>query len=223
MQHREQYDSDVSDREWITIRQYLPQRGRLGRPPRYERREVFNAIMYVTKMGCPWRYLPHDFPGWRLVYYYFASWQKLGVWQRINDALREKGRKKSAKKAPSAAILDAQSVKMADQPGERGFDAGKKVKGAKTPPSCRYPWPDPGGRVHSAAIQDREGAKLVIQKARWFGWLRVIFADAAYSGQLVTWVHEFFGRQGTRLSIVPRLGHRFRLLAKRWIVERTFS
>jgi Transposase DDE domain len=51
--------------------------------------------------------------------------------------------------------------------------------------------------VHSAAIQDREGAKLVIQKARWFGWLRVIFADAAYSGQLVTWVHEFVGRQGT--------------------------
>jgi len=51
MQHREQYDSDVSDTEWITIRQYLPQRGRLGPPPRYERREVFNAIMYVTKTG----------------------------------------------------------------------------------------------------------------------------------------------------------------------------
>ena len=77
--------------------------------------------------------------------------------------------------------------------------------------------------VHSAAIQDREGAKLVIQKARGFGWLRLIFADAAYSGQLVAWVREFFGHQGTRLSIVPRLGHGFRLLAKRWIVERTFS
>ena len=64
--------------------------------------------------------------------------------------------------------------------------------------------------VHSAALQDRDGAKLVIQKARWFGWLRVIFADAAYKGQLVTWVREFFGRQGARLSIVPRLGHGFR-------------
>ena len=102
MQHREQYESDVSDREWTIIRQFLPQRGRLGRPPRYGRKEVFNAIMYVTKTGCPWRYLPHDFPGWRLVYYYFASWQKLGVWQRINDALREKVRKKSAKKKPPA-------------------------------------------------------------------------------------------------------------------------
>ena len=65
-----------------------------------------------------------------MVYYYFASWQKLGVWQRLNDAPQEKVRKKSAKKALSAAILDAQSVKMADQPGERGF-AGKKVKGRK--------------------------------------------------------------------------------------------
>ena len=121
------------------------------------------------------------------------------------------------------AILDAQSVKMADQPGERGFDAGKKVKGRK-----RHLRVDTLGLilvavVHSAAIQDREGAKLVIQKALWFGWLRVIFADAAYNGQLVTWVREFFGRQGTHLSIVPRLGHGFRLLAKRWIVERTFS
>ena len=112
---------------------------------------------------------------------------------------------------------------MADQPGERGFDAGKKVKGRK-----RHLLVDTLGLilvavVHSAAIQDREGAKLVIQKARWFGRLRVIFADAAYSGQLVAWVREFFGRQGARLSIVPRLGHGFRLLAKRWIVERTFS
>jgi putative transposase len=58
--------------------------------------------------------LPHDFPGWRLVYYCFASWQKLGLWQRINNALREEVRKKSATKSPSAAILDAQTVKMAD-------------------------------------------------------------------------------------------------------------
>ena len=62
--------------------------------------------------------------------------------------------------------------------------------------------------VHSAAIQDREGAKLMIQKARWFGWLRVI-ADAAYSGQLVTWVHEFFGRQGTAFPLFQGSGTAF--------------
>ena len=76
--------------------------------------------------------------------------------------------------------------------------------------------PDPDDQVTVVTLSfldHREGAKLVIQKARWFGWLRVIFADVAYKGQLVTWVREFFGRQGTRLSIVPRLGHGFRLLA----------
>jgi putative transposase len=158
-----------------------------------------------------------------LVYYYFASWQKREFGSALTMPFAKRRVRKALKKAPSAAILDAQSVEMADQPGERGFDAGKKVKGRK-----RHLLVDTLGLilvavVHSAAIQDREGAKLVIQKARWFGWLRVIFADAAYSGQLVTWVHEFFGRQGTRLSIVSRLGHGFRLLAKRWIVERTFS
>jgi Transposase and inactivated derivatives len=102
MQHREQYDSDVSDRNGQLSGSICHSgAGWVGHHV-MSGREVFNAIMYVTKTGCPWRYLPHDFPGWRLVYYYFASWQKLGVWQRINDALREKVRKKSAKKKPRA-------------------------------------------------------------------------------------------------------------------------
>ena len=135
---------------------------------------------------------------------------KTGALAASQRCLAGKGaNQKRKKKAPTAAILDSQTVKMADQPGERGFDAGKKVKGRK-----RHLLVDTLGLilvavVHSAAIQDREGAKLVIQKARWFGWLRVIFADAAYNGQLLTWVREFFGRQGTHLSIVPRLGHGF--------------
>jgi putative transposase len=199
MQHREPYNSDVSDREWTIIRQYLPQRGRLGRPPRYERREVFNATMYVTKTGCPWRYLPHDFPRWRTLPV-GRSWDSGSP---LTMPFGKRSVRRALKKAPSAAILDAQTVKMADQPRERGFDAGKKVKGRKRHLLVDTPGPDLVAVVHSAAIQDRDGAKLVIQKARWFGWLSVIFADAAYSGQLVTWVREFFGRQGTRLSIIP--------------------
>src|SRR6478736_3043082 len=100
MQHREQYDSDVSDREWTIIRQFLPQRGRLGRPLRYERREVFNAIIYVTKTGCPWRYLPHDVPGWRLVYYYFASWQRREFGSALTMPFGKRGVRKAAKKSP---------------------------------------------------------------------------------------------------------------------------
>jgi len=77
--------------------------------------------------------------------------------------------------------------------------------------------------VHPANIQDRDGAKLVMEAARGFGWLRVIFADGGYAGKLVDWVRSFFYGQGTQLQIVPRLGKGFRVLAKRWIVERTFA
>ena len=134
----------------------------------------------------------------------------------------KRGVRKALKKPRARPSSTLRALKWLTNP-ENAALMLERGEGGENATSCRYPWPDPGGRVHSAAIQDRERAKLVIQKARWFGWLRVIFADAAYSGQLVTWVHEFFGRQGTRLSIVPRLGHGFRLLAKRWIVERTFS
>ena len=112
---------------------------------------------------------------------------------------------------------------MADQPGERGYDAGKKVAGRK-----RHLLVDTLGLilvvvVPAANIQDRDGAKQVIDKARLFGWLRVIFADGGYAGALVNWVRETFHGQGTRLQIVPKLDGGFRVLAKRWIVERTFS
>ncbi len=112
---------------------------------------------------------------------------------------------------------------MADQPGERGYDAGKKVTGRK-----RHLLVDTLGLilvvvVHAANLQDRDGAKMVMENARWVGWLRVSVADGGYAGALVHWVRETFHGQGTRLQIVPKLGVGFRVLAKRWIVERTFS
>src|SRR5262252_7604220 len=96
----EPYPTDLSDAEWQAIRGLLPGQGKLGRPPRYERRLMLNAIFYITKSGCSWRDLPHDFPHWRLVYYYFAKWQALGVWQRLNDTLRDRLRAASGKKKP---------------------------------------------------------------------------------------------------------------------------
>lgn len=112
---------------------------------------------------------------------------------------------------------------MAQQPGERGYDAGKKMVGRK-----RHLLVDTLGMilavvVHPANIQDRDGAKLVLQKVKWFGWLRLVYADGGYAGALVQWVRKTFWGQGTHLQIVPRLGSGFRVLAKRWIVERTFA
>jgi putative transposase len=100
MAKQEPYPSDLNDQEWESVRRLLPVRGKLGRPPRYERRLVLNAILYVTKSGCTWREMPHDFPHWRLCYYYFAQWHREGVWQRLNDALRDRVRLQAGKKKP---------------------------------------------------------------------------------------------------------------------------
>ena len=98
MEKRAAYQSDLSEMEWDIVRRHIPGKGKLGRPPRYEKRDILDVILYITKEGCTWRGLPHDLPPWRLVYYYFEKWQAEGIWERINDALREKVREKSGKK-----------------------------------------------------------------------------------------------------------------------------
>lgn len=127
------------------------------------------------------------------------------------------------KKAPSAAIIDSQSVKVAEQPGERGYDAGKKINGRK-----RHLLVDTLGLilavvVHSAGVQDREGAKLLLPALLNFGWVRIIFADAGYAGELLHWVADLIPGRGLTLQIIKRTVSGFKILPKRWVVERTFA
>jgi putative transposase len=224
MAQDEPYPSDLKEQEWNIISKLLPAGGKLGRPPRYEKRDILNAILYLVRQGCTWRGLPHDFPPYRIVYYYFAKWQQEGVWERINHALRDRVRGcQRKKKAPSAAIIDSQSVKVAEQPGERGYDAGKKINGRK-----RHLLVDTLGLilavvVHSAGVQDREGAKLLLPALLNFGWVRIIFADAGYAGELLHWVADLIPGRGLTLQIIKRTVSGFKILPKRWVVERTFA
>ncbi|RYE24395.1 MAG: transposase [Sphingobacteriaceae bacterium] len=102
------YTSNLSDSQWQYISNFLDTK----RNRKHPLREVFNGILYLVKTGCQWRMLPGDFPGWRIVYYYFSSWKKLGLIAVLQEALVEKTRLKSGRKAwPTAGIIDAQSVK----------------------------------------------------------------------------------------------------------------
>ena len=225
---QEPYPSNRTDAEWKQIEPLVPGPKLFGRPPRYEKRAILDAVFYVVRSGCAWRMLPHDLPPWRIVYYYFMVWRRAGLWQKMHDTLRDQVRIKSGKKkAPTAAILDSQSVKVSNHGGVRGYDAGKKILGRK-----RHILVDTLGLilhvvVHSAAIQDRDGAKLVLVRllAR-YGWLRCIFVDGGYAGALGGWVKQLLPRRGLRLEVVKRSDadkHRFKILPRRWVVERTFG
>jgi len=224
---RKPYPTDLNDVEWQILKPLVPAAKPGGRPRSTDMREVLNAIFYVLRSGCAWRMLPHDLPPWKTVYDYFRGWRIDGVWEQINETLRVRLRKADGREAvPSAAILDSQSVKTTETKGIRGYDAAKGVKGRK-----RHILVDTMGLllmvlVHTANIQDRDGAKLLLSKVKEslqrFSRLRLIWADAAYGGKLISWV---LTNCSWTLEIVKRSDDAkgFVVLPRRWVVERTFA
>ena len=185
---------------------------------------MVNAILYVLKTGCQWRQLPREFPAWPAVYYYFRTWSRNGVWARLHDLLRCRLREKLGRhKHPTAGCLDSQSVKCTAVPGERGYDAGKKVNGRK-----RHILVDTLGLllavvVTVASVQDRDGARLLLRRLPGgCKKLRKIWADGGYTGRLLDWVTDHF-RFSLAIVLRPRETRKFVLLPRRWVVERTFG
>ena len=216
------YDTDLTDEEWRNIEYLIPEAHEGGRPRSADMREIINAIRYLLRAGCAWRLLPHDLPPWQTVYGYFHRFLEDGTWENILVRLREQTRRLQGKNAvPTVGIIDSQTVKTTDVGGVHGYDGGKKINGRK-----RHIVVDTLGFllciiVHSGAIQDRDGARLVLETLKTlFPGLRVVFADGGYAGQLVQWVVNL---KAFVLRIIKRTDKGFKILPKRWIVERTFG
>ncbi len=214
------YPTNISNSQWQVISKFVD----VKRARKYALREVINAILYMVKTGCQWRLLPADFPKWQMVFYYFNTWKKQGVWKQLHDEIVKRTRLKAGRKAyPTAGIIDSQSVKgtlVSSQ--SSGYDAGKKIKGIK-----RHIVVDTIGLVlavviHSASVQDRGGAVFAIErmKQKWKS-IKLVFADGGYTGELIKAIK---GQFRITLEIIKRNEqHAFKILPKRWIVERTFA
>jgi putative transposase len=217
------YPSDLSDKEWQALRPLFRELPRRGRKRKWSIRTVLNAIFYVLKTGCQWRYLPANFPPWETVFYHFRQWQRRGKWFKVHETLRKATRKKAGRHPhASAAVLDSQSVKTTAEGAHfRGFDGNKKVKGRK-----RHVLVDTLGLLLSvyttpANTGDRWGAKACLGGKKYFlPRLKKIWADANYTGDDLA---ETCARDGWELEIVKRPKGKFEIQSKRWIVERTLA
>jgi transposase len=221
------YPSSLTEAEWACVQRYLPPETRRGRPRTHPLRRILDAIFYVVRTGCAWRYLPSNFPPWQTVFYHFRRWQLQGRWFRVYCALHAAERERVGRDTdPSAAILDAQSVKTVEESARiSGYDGHKGIKGRK-----RHLLVDTLGLpiasyVTPANVHDIVGARKVLGSLAYFvPRLSKIWADATYCSQELA---DGCQRQGNgwKLEVVKRtLGTRgFSVQQRRWVMEQSFA
>jgi putative transposase len=183
---RKLYPTDLSDAEWSCNKPHMPALKEHGRSRIHSPSEILDAVFYFLRSGCRWRLLPHDFPRWPTVYYYFRKWRIDGPWGRINQATRERLRAHLRRNPqPSVGIVDSKSVRSTAVGGEkRGYDGGKKIKSRK-----RHLLVDTEGivlraMVHSAKMMDWDGIKTLLQRVdEQFPRLKHLWVDAGYRGR----------------------------------------
>lgn len=224
------YDTDLTDAEWQEIRPLLPvpawMEGRGGRPEGYCHRVMLDAVFYVVDNGIKWRNMPVDFPAWDRVYAFWRRWRQTGLIGELHDRLRGKVREAAGRDPqPTATVIDSQSVKADAVVGtdSRGYDGRKKINGRRRHLIC-----DTIGlllqiRVLPAHVTDREAATDMLPALRErFPTVTKLWADGGYTGVLVTWALAVLQLV---VTVVKRCddSRGFRVLPRRWVVERSFG
>ncbi len=194
----------------------------------YGNRAVLDAIFFVLRSGCQWRMIPHDLVPWWVAYRWYRTWAADGTWDSVHDALRAQVRVVAGRDPdPSAAVIDAQSIKSSEGGRARGYDAGKRTTGRK-----RHLIVDTLGllltvMVTSASVQDRAGGRAVLARmAASFPTVALVWADGGYANSidstLLSWATNTLG---LLVEIVKRTDDvkGFKVLPRRWVVERSFG
>ena len=222
---RARYSSDMSDAEFALISGLLPAPKRRGRKPT-DPRIILNALFYLIRSGCPWRLLPRDFAPFTTVQNRFYTWRDSGLWPQIISILVMDAREAEGREAaPTAVVVDSQSVKTTEAGGPRGYDAARKIKGRKRqiavdtlglPIECQ---------ITTGDIQDRDAlAPLLREVRRKSPWVTMSFVDSGYTGDEAQ--RAAFEASRIAITVVKRTDRQIRgviVLPKRWVVERTFG
>lgn len=223
LQRKCDYPSNLTKQQWDLIKNFIPKAKRGGRRRTTKMRSVVNAIFYLMRTGCAWRYLPKTFPPWATVYGYFSLWCELGIWKQISHTLSHLERVRENKNpSPTLGIIDAQTIR-ASTGEQRGFDGFKKAIGRKRNiivDSLGLMW---SAHVHSAYEQDRRGGVDALKKIppEALGSMKTILADRGYKQGPFDTAVEF--NYGMKLELTMSAKQASNLKPKRWIVERTFA
>ena len=224
------YPSDITRDQFEHIRPLLEGHKRRTHPREVDLYEIFFALLYLIKSGCQWRMIPESFPKWETVYYYFKQWSTVPdneqtslldrvLKKRVGAARKQQGRNVST----SYCIIDAQSVSNTDTAENKGYDAGKKVSGIK-----RHIAVDTQGLPHAIAVTtanvtDRKGAiAAFVRQPDNLSEVEGVLADGGYTGKPFAEAVKIL--LGARVEIAKRNElHKFKVIPKRWVVERSFA
>lgn len=234
------YPSDLTDAQWDTIKKCIPRARPGGRPRKTNIRVIVCAILYLVNTGCPWRYLPKEYPPWKTVYHYYRVWMQGGVWRKIHDFLIKLLREAEGRDAmPSYLIIDSQTIKA--QSGEAlAYDGFKKVRGRKRQILVDTMGLVHGVHIHAADLSDTFEGRSLFKKIplRLRKRIQVMNADMGYRGTFEKYFYQQFkflplikrrentgqGRKKGAIEKKHWLRNREKIKTpKRWIVERTFA
>ena len=223
---RKPYPSDVTDDEWAFVAPYLTLMREDAPQREHSLRDAFNALRWLVRSGAAWRYIPHDFPPWPIVYQQSQRWIKAGVFEAMVHDLRELLRMCVGRCAqPSAAVFDSRTLQSTRESGGRaGYDGAKRRKGSKVHLAVDTLGHLLALHVTAADDQDRAQDKKLAQDVAdaTDEEVRLAFVDQGYTGEKPAADAK---RHGIELEVVKLAEAKrgFVLLPRRWVVERSIA